>query len=716
MANNFLIDAAARQAHWVERYKNRTANVAVESLAAVKKAILAEVASGDISSLEAVQELQSVVDEILSAGLSETMGDFSGELKEFGSTQAVFEAATIGKAAKETAKIITPTAAQIWAVANTRPFATKLLRQTFSDFTADAKKLIKNQIQTAFFEGYTLPDLVKSLKGSPQMGLADGAFGSIERKLKLTIRTSISHLASSARDKVYQENSNVVTGVEWVATLDTKTSPVCRGLDGQIFPVDSGQRPPAHPNCRSTTIPVINPDLLLNPDSTGIRPAKGADGRETVSGKETYDSWLRKQPDDFQADVMGEKKAKLFRDGELKMDKFVDDGRELSLVQLQERYPKAWAKAGMDDKPTKIVPPVKPKAKPEIKPKAKPATKTKTKGAATGVRSTEIRPSKVRPANFGKAKPLAVKWYESGIKTDTYDKILDRIELPEHIGGSKGGAYYRGEFRGTPAKIKMGDAVYDHDGGGSTYRHELGHHVDYTIASGRLGGSRLFTDNRVYKDAIQGDFETYTKQLGSVSKKMGLKTGGNITDTVKDAFKKRAMAGRDNLVGEFSEFTGTLKDFAEQIAAENFENGSMARRIFDLYPFDFDLNGGDGFGDKMKLRFLAGLIEANKIDSNLLHIQNVWDFGALLTKTQRGIFGATDTLEAVSMAVPNMGRMGGGHGFHYFSRDYGSSNRKESFANIFSAFSPESDRVVLDLIESIAPNQVRIVEGLLNGE
>jgi len=693
MANNFLIDAAARQAHWVERYKNRTANVAVESLADVKKAILAEVASGDISSLEAVQELQSVVDEILSAGLSETMGDFSGELKEFGSTQAVFEAATIGKAAKETAKIITPTAAQIWAVANTRPFATKLLRQTFSDFTADAKKLIKNQIQTAFFEGYTLPDLVKSLKGSPQMGLADGAFGNIERKLKLTIRTSISHLASSARDKVYQENSSVVTGVEWVATLDTKTSPVCRGLDGQIFPVDSGQRPPAHPNCRSTTIPVINPDLLLNPDSTGIRPAKGADGRETVSGKETYDSWLRKQPDDFQADVMGEKKAKLFRDGELKMDKFVDDGRELSLVQLQERYPKAWAKAGMDDKPTKIVPPVKPKAKPEIKPKAKPATKTKAK-----------------PRNYEKADETAKAWHGSALSgTSVYDKIIKDIELPTTIKRKSSGAYYHAAENAFRGGINMGGKTLGTKAGNATYRHEFGHHFDFQSEQGYTWQST----QPKYSAAMDKDKILLNNEVARLKSNYQavLPNEKNAQRLIKNGFtlnKNRVWKSLDG------------KDAAQVRAFidESLASGSFSRRIFDSFGFD-DLQ----LVEQHNINIISGIIEANNAgDSVLLNIQNMVNHGWQYQKLARETGQLADALEALSYyktAAKKSFRgnaiFGAGHGKRYYTKEKQMQNI-ESFAQMFSLHSTEVDEIWQDIARAMFPNQYKRMGRILDGE
>jgi SPP1 gp7 family putative phage head morphogenesis protein len=59
----------------------------------------------------------------------------------------------------------------------------------------------------------------------------------------------------------YKE-SGVVKAVKWLSTLDNRTSDICEGLNGQT--VDLGEQfdggydgPPAHPNCRSAILPVV---------------------------------------------------------------------------------------------------------------------------------------------------------------------------------------------------------------------------------------------------------------------------------------------------------------------------------------------------------------------------------------------------------------------------------------------------------------------------
>ncbi len=46
--------------------------------------------------------------------------------------------------------------------------------------------------------------------------------------------------------------------------------------------------------------------------------------------------------------MLGEKKAELFREGGLTMDKFVNNrGQALTLDQLKAKYPKAWGDSGL---------------------------------------------------------------------------------------------------------------------------------------------------------------------------------------------------------------------------------------------------------------------------------------------------------------------------------------------------------------------------------
>lgn len=53
---------------------------------------------------------------------------------------------------------------------------------------------------------------------------------------------------------------------EWVSILDNRTSDICRSRSGKRYSYGSGPLPPAHPNCRSAIVPVIETVDIPNPN------------------------------------------------------------------------------------------------------------------------------------------------------------------------------------------------------------------------------------------------------------------------------------------------------------------------------------------------------------------------------------------------------------------------------------------------------------------
>jgi hypothetical protein len=156
------------------------------------------------------------------------------------------------------------------------------------------------------------------------------------------VRTSINQVANAASQQVYEANQDITKKYKYVATLDARTSPICRALDGKEFPYGKGPTPPQHFNCRSTTVPVIDyEELGFTPPPPGRRASM--DGQ--VPAEQTYGQWLEKQPRAVQAEVLGKEKVRYF---ELLSEKYGpqnaivklvrDDGSELTLQQLQRRY------------------------------------------------------------------------------------------------------------------------------------------------------------------------------------------------------------------------------------------------------------------------------------------------------------------------------------------------------------------------------------------
>ncbi len=141
-------------------------------------------------------------------------------------------------------------------------------------------------VKMGFVQGKTTRQIVKEVVGAG--GLADIS----QRNAATVIRTALNHVSTQARETTYKKNSDIVEKYEWVSTLDSRTSTICRSRDGQKYEIGKGPLPPAHPNCRSTTAPVISSDFDFL-DAGAKRAARGAEGGTQVDASTTYYEFLK---------------------------------------------------------------------------------------------------------------------------------------------------------------------------------------------------------------------------------------------------------------------------------------------------------------------------------------------------------------------------------------------------------------------------------------
>jgi SPP1 gp7 family putative phage head morphogenesis protein len=164
--------------------------------------------------------------------------------------------------------------------------------------------------------------------------------------LVVTAVTSITNQADAA---TYEANSKYIKGYQYVAVLDSRTTPICASRDGKIFPInDNVHRPPAHFYCRSTTVPVfkswedvIEVDALSeirrrNLEKLTDKQKAFYDGQTPL--REPYHDWLFRQSKEVQLKHLGDyKKVELFNSGQIHLDRFDNDvNNDISLKQLRE--------------------------------------------------------------------------------------------------------------------------------------------------------------------------------------------------------------------------------------------------------------------------------------------------------------------------------------------------------------------------------------------
>jgi SPP1 gp7 family putative phage head morphogenesis protein len=216
----------------------------------------------------------------------------------------------------------------------------KTLNQWFKRLERGAFDQVDSAVSLGLIEGQTTKDIIKNVKGSLKV---------VDRHTSTLVRTTVNAVATKAREQMYAANSDIVSKVEWVATLDGRTSPICQSRDGKEYEINKGPRPPAHPNCRSTTVPVLKSweELSNDPLKPGrggkatvnqISPSTRASMDGQVSADLTYPQWLKRQSREIQDDILGPARGKLFRAG-TPVDKFVDarSGRAFTLDELDKK-------------------------------------------------------------------------------------------------------------------------------------------------------------------------------------------------------------------------------------------------------------------------------------------------------------------------------------------------------------------------------------------
>lgn len=270
------------------------------------------------------------------------------ELSQLASYEVDYQLELFGAALPVAVDFAKPNPRQVYAAAMARPFQGKLLSEWMNGLQADKAARIRDAVRMGFVEGSTIGQIVQSIRGTKALNYQDGVIEINKRNAEAIIRTAVNHTANYARESLYAENADLIKGVKWISTLDARTSEICQARDGKIYPVNSGARPPAHINCRSATTPVLKSwrELGIDIDEIDQSTRSSIDGQ--VPESITYQEWLKNKPASFQDDILGKTKGKLFRDGGLTLDRFVNNkGVVYTLDQLKQRDAEAFKKAGL---------------------------------------------------------------------------------------------------------------------------------------------------------------------------------------------------------------------------------------------------------------------------------------------------------------------------------------------------------------------------------
>jgi len=248
-----------------------------------------------------------------------------GTAREFGEYEAGFQVNLMNEVIPfEMGVALTiPASGSIYSEIISHPFEGEILRDQVARLGKSRVTKITKVINQGYAEGATIQELTREIRGTQSLRFTDGVIVATRRQAGTLARTAIQHTASMARKAVYEANDDVVKGYEWVSTLDGRTTYICMGLDGRVWYYNAPEQstlpreqfPPAHQNCRSTTVPVTYSWKELGIDRAEVAPGTRASMNGQVPTSLKYNDWLKTQSSTFQKEVLGANRYKLFKEG-----------------------------------------------------------------------------------------------------------------------------------------------------------------------------------------------------------------------------------------------------------------------------------------------------------------------------------------------------------------------------------------------------------------
>ena len=141
------------------------------------------------------------------------------------------------------------------------------------------------------------------------------AFGPARRRAQALAATTANATANEVQLKTFQENPSITDEYRLLVTLDKKTSIICLSYAGEdrAYKYGRGPVPPFHCHCRTIIYPVTEPaDRAKRPDG---------------------EAWLRSQNENVQDEVLGKRRAGMWRRGEIGLAELVSGDKTVVTVK-----------------------------------------------------------------------------------------------------------------------------------------------------------------------------------------------------------------------------------------------------------------------------------------------------------------------------------------------------------------------------------------------
>jgi len=153
--------------------------------------------------------------------------------------------------------------------------------------------------------------------GTIKQRIEDEVIPQATRNAQALARTAANNLANASTFEAAELNPQLTKGYRLVVTFDRRTSKICLayGARDVVYPYKArSPRPPFHFSCRTIIMPVVI-------------------GLEELS-KIDSETWLKKQSKSAQDEILGPRRAELFRQGRIELSDLIR--KDNSIVTIPE--------------------------------------------------------------------------------------------------------------------------------------------------------------------------------------------------------------------------------------------------------------------------------------------------------------------------------------------------------------------------------------------
>ena len=250
--NEDILDASISHSVWLERFKTQNVNKILKLLNKADDDLIEQIERRlarieqrgfDLGkdTTERLIALRTAIAENRGEIFRELYGQNKDDLIDFAVYESDFEARLIERSvagAGLSVELVRPNKGLLNAVVTSQPFRGRILRDWYSGLDINARQRINDAIRLGIVEGQTTEQIVRRIRGTRANKFRDGILEISRRDASAVIRTATAHVSDRASEEVYKANSDIVKGVKWVSTLDSRTSCFIKGTpvktpDGQ---------------------------------------------------------------------------------------------------------------------------------------------------------------------------------------------------------------------------------------------------------------------------------------------------------------------------------------------------------------------------------------------------------------------------------------------------------------------------------------------------